>query len=80
MQPLRMFLKSTETPNFIMSVKSIEAEMDKNGCSYFASSLVPIELILRLHHCFLLAANCGQFSQISNTIRIISLVAADEAV
>ena len=29
-----------------MSVRIIEVEMDKNGCSYFVSSLVPIEFIL----------------------------------
>ena len=35
--------------------------MDKNGCSYFVSSLVPIEFILRLHRCLVLAANFGKF-------------------
>ena len=44
-----------------MSVKGNEEEMDKNACSYFVSSLVPIEFILRLHRCLLLAANFGQF-------------------
>ena len=45
-----------------MSVKSIEVEIDKNGCSYFPLSLVPIEFILRLHRCLVLAANFGQFA------------------
>ena len=54
-------LKSLENPNFNFSVKSIEAEMDKNGCFYFVSSLVPIESILRLHCCLVLAANFRQF-------------------
>jgi len=44
-----------------MSVKSNEVEMDKNACSYFVSSLVPIEFILRPHRCLLLEANFGQF-------------------
>ena len=44
-----------------MSEKSIEVEMNKKGCSYVVSSLVSIELILRLCHCLVLAANFGQF-------------------
>ena len=56
-----VFLKGLENPNFNMSVKSLEVEMNKNACSYFVSILVPIEFILRLHRCLLLAANFGQF-------------------
>ena len=35
--------------------------MAKNGCSYFESSLVAIEFVLRFHRCLALAANFGQF-------------------
>ena len=44
-----------------MSVKSIKVEMDKNGCSYVVLSLVPIEAILRLCRCLVLAANFSEF-------------------
>ena len=56
-----VFLKSLENHNFNMAVKRNETEMDKNGCSYFVSSLVPIEFILRLHRCLLLVAISKQF-------------------
>ena len=56
-----VFLKSLENPNFNMYVKRFEVEMNKIACSYFVSILVPIEFILRLHRCLLLASNFGQF-------------------
>ena len=63
MRPLRMFL---ENHNFNMSVKSKEVEMDKNACSYFVSSLVPIEFILRLNRYLILAANFWTICQTEN--------------
>ena len=54
-------LKSLENHNFNMSLKSDDIQMDKNSCSYFVSSLVPIEFILRLHRCLIPVGNFGQF-------------------
>jgi len=50
-----------------MYVKSIEEEMDKNGCSYFVSSLGPIEGVSRTLSLKLKDEDRGRISRVDSS-------------